>query len=195
MQKRSSLAGIFVSVLACSLLGACGGGGSASAAPTPTPTPTPSPPPPAPAVATCGLSNFTSTMLARVNQWRASGATCGSTAYGPAPALAWNDLLTQAAAVHSQDMVSHNFFDHAGSNGSSPGDRITAAGYVWSSYGENIAAGQSSINNVVDGWIASPGHCANIMNPAFVHLGVACINGTASDTYSTYWTMDLGKPF
>jgi uncharacterized protein YkwD len=146
-------------------------------------------------VATCGLSNFTSAMLARVNQWRASGANCGIEGnFGPAPALAWNDLLTQAAAGHSQDMVTHNFFSHTGSNGSSLGQRVTAVGYNWSAVGENIAAGQTSINSVVDGWIASPGHCANIMNAAFVHVGVACINGTSSNTYSTYWTMDLGKP-
>jgi uncharacterized protein YkwD len=191
MSNRSSLSGLFASVLACSLLGGCGGGGSASAAPTPTP----GPPPAAPAVATCGLSNFTSAMLARVNQWRASGANCGSEGnFGPAPALAWNDLLTQAAAGHSQDMVTHNFFSHTGSNGSSLGQRVTAVGYNWSAVGENIAAGQTSINGVVDEWIASPGHCANIMNPTFVHVGVACINGTSSNTYSTYWTMDLGKP-
>ena len=135
-------------------------------------------------------------MLARVNLWRASGANCGSEGnFGPAPAVAWNDLLTNAAAGHSQDMVDHNLFSHTGSNGSTLGQRVTAAGYTWQAVGENIAAGQTTINGVVDGWIASPGHCANIMNPAYVHIGVACINGTSSDTYPTYWTMDLAKPF
>lgn len=147
-------------------------------------------------MATCGLSNFSSAILVRVNQWRASGANCGTEGnFGPAPALAWNDLLTQAAAGHSQDMMANNFFSHTGFNGSTLGQRVTAAGYNWSSVGENIAAGQASINSVVDGWIASPGHCANIMNPAFAHVGVACISGTSSNTFSTYWTMDLGKPF
>jgi uncharacterized protein YkwD len=46
----------------------------------------------------------------------------------------------------------------------------------------------------MDGWIASPGHCANLMNASFVEVGVACVPGTAGDTYSTYWTMDLGRP-
>lgn len=134
-------------------------------------------------------------MLARVNQWRASGANCGSHgSFGPAAALSWNDKLTQAATGHSVDMMSNNFFSHTGSNGSTLAQRIEAAGYSWSSIGENIAAGQTSINTVVDGWVASPGHCANIMNPQFQHVGVACVRGAAGNTYSTYWTMELGRP-
>jgi len=203
--SRPALVGAFLSVLACAALTSCGGGGGDSTAAAPTtpapgpqqpgsPTPPP-PPPPAQATATCGLPNFTTTMLARVNQWRASGANCGTEGnFGPAPAVAWNDSLTNAAAAHSQDMVDHNLFSHTGSNGSTLGQRVTAAGYTWQAVGENIAAGQTTINSVVDGWIASPGHCANIMNPAYVHVGVACINGTSSDTYPTYWTMDLGAP-
>jgi uncharacterized protein YkwD len=133
--------------------------------------------------------------MARVNQWRASGANCGSQgSFGPAPALTWNSLLAQAATGHSQDMVDHNFFSHTGFNGSTLGQRIDATGYAWSWIGENIAAGQTTVNQVVDGWIASPGHCANIMNPNFVHVGVACVRGTSANTYPTYWTMDLAKP-
>lgn len=174
------------------LLASCGGGGDDTpgtsndgAGDTGTPV----------ATATCNLPDFTNAVMARVNQWRASGANCGSEgSFGPAPALAWNNLLTQAATGHSQDMAANNFFSHTGSNNSSLADRIDAVGYSWSSIGENIAAGQTTVNQVVDGWIASPGHCANIMNPAFVHVGVACVPGTASTTYRTYWTMDLGKP-
>ncbi|HJV62469.1 MAG TPA: CAP domain-containing protein, partial [Albitalea sp.] len=139
--------------------------------------------------------DFAAGALARVNQWRARGADCGSEGrFGAAPALAWNDLLAQAAAAHSEDMVAHDFFSHTGSNGSTLGQRVDAVGYAWSSVGENIAAGQPSVNEVVDGWIASPGHCANIMNPGFVHMGLACVRGTAADAYPTYWTMDLAAP-
>ncbi len=46
----------------------------------------------------------------------------------------------------------------------------------------------------MDGWIASPGHCANLMNAGFAEIGVACVPGGAGATYSTYWTMDLGRP-
>lgn len=179
--------------VAAVLLASCGGGGDESSD-TPNTGGDGSGGAPV-ASATCNLPDFTNAVMARVNQWRASGANCGSEGnFGPAAALTWNNLLAQAATGHSQDMVAHNFFSHTGSNGSSLADRITAAGYSWSSVGENIAAGQTTVNQVVDGWIASPGHCANIMNPAFVHVGVACVPGTSSTTYRTYWTMDLGKP-
>lgn len=177
----------------CLLLAACGGGGDGADAGTAAPpggtSGTPS------AMADCGLADFQATMLQRVNQWRASGANCGTEgSFGPAAPLSWNDRLLQAATGHSEDMMANNFFSHTGSNGSTLAQRIDATGYSWSSVGENIAAGQTSINSVVDGWIASPGHCANIMNPAFQHVAVACVRGAAGNTYSTYWTMDLGRP-
>ena len=73
-------------------------------------------------------------------------------------------------------------------------DRIDATGYLWSRLGENIAAGYPSVNAVVDGWIASDGHCANLLNPDLRDMGMACVAGTASSSYRTYWTLDLGTP-
>jgi len=134
-------------------------------------------------------------MLAAVNARRHAGATCGSHgSFPPAADLAWNDAITQAAVAHSDDMVTRNFFDHTGSDGSSPGDRMTAAGYAWRGWGENIAAGQGSVAEVVDGWMKSDGHCANLMNAAYKDIGVACVAGNASTTYRTYWTQDFGTP-
>ncbi len=102
--------------------------------------------------------------------------------------------MHQAASAHSQDMVSRSFFSHTGSNGSSPGQRVTATGYVWTTVGENIAAGYGSVAAAVDGWAASPGHCANLMNPNFTQLGIACVPGAAGNPYRTYWTMKLARP-
>jgi uncharacterized protein YkwD len=182
--------GLLTTALCLALLSGCGGGGDSPAPQVPggtTPPPT--------ASATCGFSDFAATALARVNQWRASGANCGSQGqFGPAPAITWNDRLTQAATVHSQDMQANNFFSHTGSSGSTLAQRVDAAGYAWSAIGENIAAGQTSVNSVVDGWIASPGHCRNIMNPDYTQMGLACVPGGSGNTYSTYWTMDLGRP-
>ena len=144
---------------------------------------------------TCNLANFQSDMLAAVNARRRAGATCGANGSFPAaPDLTWNAALTQAAATHSDDMVTGNFFSHTGSNGSTLGSRATAAGYVWSSLGENIAAGQATVADVVDGWMKSDGHCANIMNASFREIGAACVAGGASNTYRTYWTQDFGTP-
>ena len=109
-----------------------------------------------------------------MNRYRAAGASCGSEgSFAPAAALRWQDSIAQAALKHSDDMQSGNFFSHTGSDGSSAGQRMSAAGYSWRAWGENIAAGQSSVSSVVAGWMNSPGHCANLMNPGFTDIGVA----------------------
>jgi uncharacterized protein YkwD len=68
-------------------------------------------------------------------------------------------------------MGEEDFFDHVSPAGDGPGDRVEAAGYDWSRYGENIAAGYGTPREVVDGWHESVGHCHNLMG-RFVHLGV-----------------------
>ncbi len=64
-------------------------------------------------------------------------------------------------------MKTNNYFSHTGLNGSTAGQRITAAGYTWSAYGENIANGYSSEQAVINGWLGSEGHCKNIMSAEF----------------------------
>lgn len=128
-----------------------------------------------------------------VNQARATGRYCGSTYHDAASALRWNDKLFNAAAAHSSDMASKNYFSHTGQDGSSFSQRISAAGYAWRAAGENIAAGQNGIQQVMDGWLQSPGHCANIMSNAYAEVGVSCVHQAAS-TYKRYWTMELAAP-
>ncbi|MFD0687218.1 CAP domain-containing protein [Actinomadura fibrosa] len=96
--------------------------------------------------------------------------------------------LQSAAQAHSADMVARNFFDHTNPSGKDPGDRITAAGYRWSTYGENIAAGQQTPASVMSSWMNSPGHRANILNCKFKNIGV----GVAKKGNSPYWTQDFG---
>ncbi len=173
------------------LLAACGGGGGD--APAPAAAAAPAGPVPV-AASTCGISDFATTALARMNQARAAGADCRTGGqFAPAAALAWSAPLTQAAERHSQDMVARNFFSHTGSDGSTLTVRVNATGYAWSNLGENIAAGYSGVNNVMTGWMASDGHCANLMNPAFTEVGLVCVAGTAATAYNSYWTMDLGR--
>jgi len=193
------LRGLFATLAASVWLAACGGGGG-DAAPAPSavdaaPAPAPAPGSPAPVVlSTCGYSDFAARLLQRVNTLRASGATCGSTAYPAAGALTWNTQLTQAADGHSQDMAAQNYFSHTSLDGRTFDQRISATGYAWSTAGENIAAGYAGVDAVMDGWIKSPGHCENLMNANFAEIGVACVPGTSADKYSNYWTMDLAKP-
>ena len=130
----------------------------------------------------------------RINQYRAAGASCRTAGqFAAAPPLTWNAKLTQAATGHSQDMAAQNYFSHTSLDGRTLADRINATSYLWSTIGENIAAGYPTVNAVVDGWMASDGHCANVMNPNFSEMGLACI-ASSSSAYSTYWTMDAGRP-
>lgn len=74
-----------------------------------------------------------------------------------------------------------------------PGDRAELAGYSGGLVGENIAAGQDGVDKVVDGWLASPGHCANLMNPGYRELGAAYATDPKSDA-GIYWTAMFGSP-
>ncbi len=132
-------------------------------------------------------------VLRLTNQARAHGRTCGWRRFPPAPPLSLAPALTRAAQAHSQDMASHDFFSHTGSDGSSPGARVTRAGYRWSAVGENIASGVSTPRAVVADWLASPHHCANIMTAGFRQMGVAfAVNRESREVI--YWTEDFGTP-
>ena len=145
--------------------------------------------------ASCGLNDaagFQAELLERINAWRAAGAVCGSRIYSPSPALNWNNMLQVAAAGHASDMAKNNFFSHTGSDGSSFDQRIAPTGYRLAAGGENIAAGQTSVQAVISTWINSPGHCQNLMSSSYRDVGVACARSDAA-AYSHYWTMDLGR--
>lgn len=101
-------------------------------------------------------------------------------------AVTLNTTLTKAAQAHSADMAAHQNMSHTGSDGSDPGQRITSAGYEWSAYGENVAYGYSTPEEVMAGWMSSPGHKANILNCSFKEIGV----GLAQP--GSYWTQDFG---
>lgn len=198
----------------CVATAACGGGGDASApasggpdvaasaaGATPSPSggaasaPATAAAPLSTMVSTCGQPDFVATALARINERRAAGATCGAQGtFAPAGPVAWEERLAIAADGHSRDMVNANFFAHVGSMGSTLTSRVNATPYLWSALGENLAAGTPTIAATIDGWMASPGHCANLMGAAYVDVGLACVPGNANTTYRTYWTMTLGRP-
>ncbi len=132
-------------------------------------------------------------VLQLTNQARAHGRTCGSRRFPPAPPLSLAPALTRAARAHSRDMAAHEFFSHIGSDGSTPGERITRAGYRWSRVGENIASGVGTPRKVVADWLASPEHCANIMNTRFRQMGVAfAVNSESAGMI--YWTEEFAAP-
>jgi uncharacterized protein YkwD len=133
-------------------------------------------------------------LLERVNAARAAPRSCGAQAFGAAPPVAWNATLAQAALGHSQDMAAKRYFNHKEPGGSAPADRATRAGYRWTRISENIASGQHSVVQAVADWLDSPGHCANIMNPAFTEMGAAYAVDPASENRTPYWTQMFGRP-
>lgn len=138
-------------------------------------------------------STVSELVRALTNQARARPRTCGSRRFPAAPPLSLATSLTQAAREHARDMALHDFFDHTGSDGSTPGERATRAGYRWSMVGENIASGVRTPQQAVAGWLASPEHCANIMTPGFRAMGVAFAVNPANAAVIV-WTEDFGTP-
>jgi uncharacterized protein YkwD len=130
--------------------------------------------------------------LALVNKARAQPRKCGSKSFAAAPPVQLSAALNRAALIQAQDMAQHNFFEHEGSDGSTVADRATRAGYQWRSIGENIAAGPTTAEAVVQGWIDSPGHCANIMDPAYAEMGIAYATEPKSQAW-IYWSQVFGK--
>ncbi|KOS61603.1 hypothetical protein FJQ98_12730 [Lysinibacillus agricola] len=96
-----------------------------------------------------------------------------------------DDQLMAAAREKSQDMQSKNYFSHTSPTFGSPFDRMKALGISYKSAGENIAQGQRTPQEVVQGWMNSPGHRANILNEKFTHIGVGYVKS------GNYWTQQF----
>ena len=131
-------------------------------------------------------------LLQLVNQARATARTCGNSQFAAASALTLNTQLNSAAKVHSDDMATANFFSHQGSDGLQVWDRAEALGYLYGSISENIAAGQETTDDVHIGWLDSPSHCANLMDPDVTDFGAACSTNPETDL-KRYWTTVFGR--
>ncbi len=131
--------------------------------------------------------------LQLVNDVRARGARCGERPFGPAPPVTLSGTLASVALGHAADMAEHNYFEHEDRAGHTPAERVRAVGYREKLVGENIAYGPQSADEVVRGWLDSPGHCENIMNPKFAEMGIAFAAGRAS-RHGLYWVQLLAAP-
>ncbi|MFD8223083.1 CAP domain-containing protein [Streptomyces massasporeus] len=118
-------------------------------------------------------------VLTLVNKERAAA--------GCSPVTA-NDRLTRAADDYSDVMASSGVMSHTGPDGSTMTTRVEAAGYQWSTLGENIAQGQADAASVMKSWMNSPGHRANILNCSFKELGVGVHFGDGGP----WWTQNFG---
>ena len=131
--------------------------------------------------------------LQLVNEARARGTRCGERSFAPAPPVKLSGTLAGVALGHAADMAQHNYFEHEDRAGHSPADRVRAVGYQEKLVGENIAYGPKSADEVVQGWLDSPGHCENIMDPRFAEMGIAYAAGRASKR-GLYWVQLLADP-
>jgi len=145
----------------------------------PTPNPTPS-------SGQLEVDEMAQTVMDLINQWRANGCRCGNQNMPPVPALTFNGNLMEAAQSHSTDQANMNRMQHTGSDGSNVGQRVTTAGYTWRAVAENVAWNYQTAEAVVDGWINSEGHCKNIMNGTYRHMGIA--------QKDWYWTQVFATP-
>jgi len=143
-------------------------------------------------------------LLDAINKERSQSRTCGSRGTFPAvPRLTWNDKLHSSALEHVTDLAYSNTFSHDGSGTkyditgqgkpSKFYERIVQNGYQnYYSVGENIAGGQRSVEEVMKAWMASPGHCVNIMKSTYTQVGIAIIIKADSD-YQIYWGQNFGS--
>jgi uncharacterized protein YkwD len=128
-----------------------------------------------------------------INAVRAVARNCGSTAHAAAAPIAWHPQAASAALAHAQWLQQNNLFSHTGAGGSTPGQRLTAAGYAWLEVGENLAAGQPDLAAALQDWLASQGHCAILMHPSYVHAGLAMVPGSPGNSYRSYWVLVMAR--
>ncbi|MCK5798389.1 MAG: hypothetical protein KAI47_14460 [Deltaproteobacteria bacterium] len=95
-----------------------------------------------------------------------------------------------AARAYSALMCTQRFFSHQGLNGSSPQTRLADAGVSFHGCGENIAAGQQTPASVMNGWMHSSGHRANILRTSFTHIGIGYVK-CPGGKMPTYWTQEF----
>jgi uncharacterized protein YkwD len=132
-------------------------------------------------------------VLELINEARLHARRCGRKKFDATTRLRHAAALEHAARVHAQDMAARNFLGHEGSDESMPADRATQAGYSWASVAENVAAGQTTAEEVVNTWLASPGHCANLMNPRYSESGAARATNPDSKRV-VYWVQVFAAP-
>lgn len=151
----------------------------------PTQTAAPKAPAPTPTVpSTPGVSTEMQQVLDLVNAER--------TSRGLVP-VRFSAQLNAAGLAHTQRQADDGTIYHTDPrDGSSPGDRISRTGYRFSTWGENVAAGQRTPAAVVQAWMKSKGHCQNILNPAFTELGVGYVTG--GQYYNHFWTQNFARP-
>lgn len=131
--------------------------------------------------------------LELVNEARAQGHRCGARSWPRAKPLRLSATLSEVAHQHALDMARHHYLEHNDLSGRSPADRVRAAGYREQRVAENIAYGTLSTEDAIAGWLKSPGHCENLMDPGLEEMGIAFAPASAQKG-ELYWVQVLVDP-
>jgi|GEM_PF-532823 len=133
-------------------------------------------------------------MLAAVNTARSTARSCGGQQMPAVVPVKFQCQLKDAAQDHTEDMATNGVLSHTGSDGTNLSTRVNETGYSWASVSENIAYGQASVDEVMTGWLASAGHCRNIMNADSTQMGAGfAISPGSNNNGVNYWTQVFAR--
>lgn len=124
-------------------------------------------------------------VVAQTNQERAKAGLA---------ALEYDDTLSQAASAKAADMFAKQYWAHQSPEGKEPWAFINEAGYEYIAAGENLARDFMATPEMIDAWMNSPTHKANIMNPRYQEIGIAVVNGTLQGMETTLVVQMFGRP-
>lgn len=131
------------------------------------------------------LERLRSAMLERVNRNRRENRL---------PLLLENSRLDRAAQAHADDMARRSYYGHASPEGRRVSDRVAAQAYWHLAAGENLASGQFSVEEVMDGWMKSPAHRENILQRLFTDAGFGVAFGELDGVPTVFWVQVFGRP-
>jgi uncharacterized protein YkwD len=107
--------------------------------------------------------------------------------------LSWCQTLSDSSVAHSEDMAQRKYFEHTSPEGEEVKDRVAREGYEYTRVGENIAVGQKTVVEVMEAWMKSPGHRANILLPDYSHFGLGYATGEYEGFPAIFWTQNFGS--
>jgi uncharacterized protein YkwD len=128
----------------------------------------------------------------QLNALRRQAAPCAPTS-AAMQSLAWESKLAVSAQEQAMDLAARDRLSHVDSRNRGLGVRLRSVGYAAAGAGENLAAGQSDIDDALQAWLASPSHCANLMQPEYRDVGLACVQRRGS-RYERFWVAHFGVP-
>lgn len=131
--------------------------------------------------------------LAKINALRARSQLCGGRTVPAAAPLRWDARLAASARHYVEELRRRDLLSHEGQDLPRLRDRLRAAGYPFRAGGENLAAGAETVDDALEQWRDSPGHCENLMQPNFRDVGLACAIAPPGAHYASYWVLHLGR--